>query len=511
MNADDASRSPHGFEKDDDVASIHVSNVATPHLGLGDSEDQRILEHRLVRKLDCRISMLLILNILNNIDRNNVASARLRGFESDLRLTGKEYDIVLSIFYVGYILLQVPSNMFLNHTGRPSLYLPTCVAIWGVVTILTGVVSSFTGVLLIRFFLGIIQATFFSGAVFLLSKWYTRKELGLRITFLYSAHLLGNAFGGLLASGILDGMQGKFGLPGWRWLFYIEGSLTVLIAISAKFVLPDFPTSSRWLSPEERELAMHRMAVDGGINVDDQESTGQSAPEICNGRMPRLQLVIGTLGYYGRGAWLAMRDWKIWWLVMSHFIQYWAISFFQFFPTLVASLGYSRRVALILVAPPWILTAVIALFISGHSDKRGERFFHILGPLILGIIGYIIWISSMNVVARYISLFLAAISNCGEIIALSWISSSIPRPPSKRAAAIALIYGLGQLGTFTGSYCFPSSWGPSYRASFAICLSLQILNILMCWIFRMYLKRLNDEMEEAEHAAGQQKGFRYLL
>ncbi|KAL5476955.1 hypothetical protein ACEPAI_3141 [Sanghuangporus weigelae] len=435
MNVDDVSRSPRGFEKDDDVESIHVSNVATPHLGLGDSEDQRILEHRLVRKFDCRISMLLVLNILNNIDRNNVATARLRGFESDLRLTGK--DTLKHVLEPHWSSVSVPSDM--------------CCSL-GSYYILTGVVNSFTNVLLIRFFLGIVQAAFFAGAVFLLSKWYTRKELGLRITFLYSAHLIGNAFGGLLASGILDGMQGKSGLPGWRWLFYIEGSLTVLIAISAKYVLPDFPTSSRWLSPEERELAMHRMAVDGGINVDDQESTRQPTPETCNGRMPKLQL-------------------------------YWAISFFQFFPTPVASLGYSRRVALILVAPPWILTAVISLFISG-----------------------------MNVVARYISLFLAAMSNCGEIIALSWISSSIPRPPPKRAAAIALLYGRGQLGTFAGSYCFPSNWGPSYRASFAICLSLQILNILMCWVFRTHLERLNDEMEETEHAAGQQqKDFRYLL
>ena len=151
-----------------------------------------------------------------------------------------------------------------------------------------------------------------------------------------------------------------------RWLFFIEGSLTVFAAVIAIFILPDFPTSSRWLSPEERELAIRRMAEDGGINVNDEESTERSSDDSENHRRrtSRVKAVKRMLGNHGSGAWLAVRDWRVWWMTASHFIQYWAISFFQFFPTLVSSLGYNRRVALILVAPPWIVTGVVAFFNS---------------------------------------------------------------------------------------------------------------------------------------------------
>jgi len=94
---------------------------------------------------------------------------------------------------------------------------------------------------------------------------YTRKELGVRNAILYCGSLSSNAFGGLIAAGILDGMQGKRGHEAWRWLFYIEGALTVVVAIVAIFVLPDFPSTTKWLTPAERRLAEFRMEEDAGI------------------------------------------------------------------------------------------------------------------------------------------------------------------------------------------------------------------------------------------------------
>lgn len=119
---------------------------------------------------------------------------------------------------------------------------------------------SFVGALLTRFFLGFVEAAFFPGALFLLSKWYRREELGLRTAILYCGNLSSNAFGGLIAAGILDGMQGKLGHAAWRWLFFIEGALTMTVAVAAIFILPDFPSTTKWLSPMERRLAEVRMA-----------------------------------------------------------------------------------------------------------------------------------------------------------------------------------------------------------------------------------------------------------
>ncbi|KAG8680470.1 hypothetical protein FRC09_018209, partial [Ceratobasidium sp. 395] len=138
----------------------------------GGTEERKKMEKKLLRKLDARMSIMVVIYILNYIDRNNAAAARLRGFETDLHLKGQEFATLLSILYVGYILMQVPSNMFLNYIGKPSLYLPVCMLIWGTISVLTGITHNFVGALLTRFFLGFVEAAFFPGALFLLSKWY---------------------------------------------------------------------------------------------------------------------------------------------------------------------------------------------------------------------------------------------------------------------------------------------------------------------------------------------------
>lgn len=137
----------------------------------------------------------------NYIDRNNYAAARLQGLEDDLGLTGEQYQTGLSILFVGYILGQVPSNLVLNHLGRPSLYLGFFTTAWGLVSALTSLVNSYAGIVICRFVLGIVEAPFFAGVLFYLSKWYTKEELNLRMSIFYSGSLISGAFGNLIAAG----------------------------------------------------------------------------------------------------------------------------------------------------------------------------------------------------------------------------------------------------------------------------------------------------------------------
>ena len=248
--------------------------------------------------------------------------------------------------------------------------------LWGIISVLTGqeltfllplsahvlagTTHDFTGAVLTRFFLGFVEAAFFPGALFLLSKWYKRSELGLRTAFLSCGLLISNAFGSLLASGILSGMQGKLGFAAWRsvvlcagqalsplhlrWLFFIEGALTILVAVMAVFVLPDFPQNSHWfLSSEEMRLAELRMQEDGDI--------GDSDGTECEGsRFP--------------GLLEAISDWRVYWLTVALASLNLSLSFNAFFPTLTATLGYSPTVTLLLCVPPWAFAAVVALAVS---------------------------------------------------------------------------------------------------------------------------------------------------
>ncbi|TDL29518.1 sugar transporter [Rickenella mellea] len=485
---------PHHAETDEDHQHLLVgaepANNDELNSEFGGTSQRKLMERNLLRKLDSRMSILIIIYILNYIDRNNAAAARLRGFEEDLRLKGKEFDSILSILYVGYIIMQVPSNMLLNYIGKPSVYLPVCMIIWGSISILTGFATNFFQAFIARFFLGFVEAAFFPGALFLLSKWYKRDELGLRTALLFCGSLMSNAFGALLASGILNAMEGTFGRAAWRWLFYVEGSLTVFFAIIALFILPDFPSNSMWLSPLERRLAERRLQED--IGVDDKATHGEEG--------------------WISGLTMTFSDWTVWWLALALGMMVVSLSFNTFFPTLSETMGFNTTITLLLCAPPWLFATVMAFVVARHSDKSGERFFHIVGPLVLGILGFLVAISTMNTAARYVSLFLMAQSYAGFVTFYAWISNSIPHPPLKRAIALAFINAFSQLGNVVAAFAWPRTWGPSYAISYEICIATSVCAIAMCYLFKRHLIRVNEQLEREEEERGEVRtGFRFLL
>ena len=223
------------------------------------------LEALLVRKIDLRLlPMVILMYILNYLDRNNIAAARLAGLESDLSLTGTQYLTALSILFVGYILMQIPSNLFLNKVGKPAIYLPSVMVVWGIISGATAGVKSYGELVAVRFLLGFVEAAYFPGCLFFLSSWYTRKELGFRTAIMFSGSLLSGAFSGLISAGITHGLDGARGLRAWRWLFIIEGAITVAVALGAFWVLPNFPTTTGWLTDRERDLAVWRLEEDVG-------------------------------------------------------------------------------------------------------------------------------------------------------------------------------------------------------------------------------------------------------
>jgi MFS family permease len=189
------------------------------------------VERSMKRKLDARCSFFIILYIMNYLDRNNIAAARLKGLQDDLNLSYNEYATCLSILYVGYILMQVPSNMAINLVSRPSIYIGVSMLLWGLVSTVSGVVKDFTGMVLVRFFLGFLEAAFLPGALLILSKWYTRRELTTRNAILFCGNLISNAFSALVGAGVLSNMQGVLGHAAWRWLFYSKQSELVVIWI----------------------------------------------------------------------------------------------------------------------------------------------------------------------------------------------------------------------------------------------------------------------------------------
>lgn len=259
-----------GLEKHD-VQNLESAEPASNQMS---PERRARVEKSLKRKLDARCSLFVLIYIMNYLDRNNIAAARLKGLQDDLNLDDTQYATCLSILYVGYILMQVPSNMLINYIQRPSLYISAAMLAWGLVSTLSGNTKNFTGMVLVRFFLGFVEAAFLPGALLILSKWYTRRELTTRNAILFCGNLISNAFSALIGAGVLSNMQGVLGHAAWRWLFWIEGAITMAVALSAGFILPDLPHNSRGFTEEELQLAQLRMIEDVGEADEDSKDQG---------------------------------------------------------------------------------------------------------------------------------------------------------------------------------------------------------------------------------------------
>ncbi|KAH7904472.1 major facilitator superfamily domain-containing protein [Hygrophoropsis aurantiaca] len=475
-------------------------------------EVRKAAERKLVRKLDFRLlPTIVIIFLMNYIDRVAVTSARLKGLEADLGLTDVQYDTVVAILYASYCPAQIPSNMILNYVSRPTLYIGTCVILWGLTSAMTGVTHNFAGIVACRVFIGLPEAAFYPGAIFLLSRWYTRKELAFRSAILYAGLLVSNAFGSLIAAGILGNMDGKMGIAAWRWLFYIEGAITMFIGFQAMWLLPDYPNNTRWLNAAERHLAQVRLAEDAGEA--DKDSAEASVFE---------------------GFVLAIKDPKVLCFMLMTCSQLLGLSFINFFPTLTGTLGYSTTITLLMSAPPWIFAAIATLINAWNCDRTGERFFHMTAWWWVVIVGYIISLSTMATGGRYFSLFLMTTGYCGFTLTLVWVSNAIPRPPAKRAAAIGLVNGFGNVGNLMGSYIWKANWSPEYHQSMIIALCALVFASFLSFVVRCMLVRDNKRMdreemqfmqgpdreriEEAaklegitfEEAMRRRKGFRYL-
>ncbi|RYP27642.1 hypothetical protein DL767_007572 [Monosporascus sp. MG133] len=464
------------------------------------SPDERIsLERRLIKKIDLRLMpMVILMYILNYIDRNNIAAAKLAGLPEDLNLRADsgEFQTAVSILFVGYILMQLPSNLFLNKIGKPAIYLPTCMIVWGVISAATAEVTNFGGLLAIRFFLGFVEAAYFPGCLYYLSCWYTRKELGLRTAMLYSGALISGAFSGLISAGVTGNMDGARGYSAWQWLFIIEGVITIAIAFAAYWVLPNFPRTTSWLSEDEKALAVWRLEED--VGQDDWISSSDQT--------------------FWQGAKMAFADIKTYVLMVLIFGIVASGSVTNFFPAVVKTLGYNDVQSLLLTTPPYVLCVITTAVNAWHADRSGERYWHVTLPLWVAVAAFIIaaTVPSTTFAARYIAMMLMNLHLTSP--AGPW--RIYRRPPAKRAAALAFINAVSNASSIYASYMYLDWMAPNYVIAMSVNCCTSFMAIVAATVLRFMLARLNKKLDQGIYVEGAvnalpgeaaQHGFRFKI
>lgn len=429
-------------------------------------------EIKLVKKLDLWIMPTLwIMYWLNYLDRNAIALARLNNLEDDLGLTGSQYQTCVSILFVGYLLGQIPSNMFLTRT-KPSYYMASAMALWAVVSALTAVSKNFTGLLLTRFFLGVTEAPYYPGALYMLSIFYTRKEIATRISILYTGNILATSFAGLIAAGVFHGMDGAAGLAGWRWLFILQGAATFAVAIGSAFTLPDDPLSTRWLTPDERQLAHDRIERD---TVGNKKGTSTFA-----------------------GLKEAAADPKLWLFAFMQHMHLAANGFKNFFPTAVETLGFSQTITLVLTCPPYLIAGIISVLWAASSGRRNERTWHITAAKAVAVFGFVLGCATLNTGARYFAMVVFAIGTYAvNSIILGWVGNTCGQTKEKKASALAIVNTVANASFIWTPYLWPSSDAPRYTIAMSSSAAFSIACASSAWAMKLILKRQNKKLRQS--------------
>ncbi|MBE3045874.1 MFS transporter [Candidatus Bathyarchaeota archaeon] len=376
-------------------------------------------EKKLLRKLDAWIvPPVMLLYLLSFLDRVNIGNARLYHMEEDLGLEGNQYQTAVSMLFVTYILSELPSNLVIKKF-RPSRWLAFITTTWGIVATCTGLTQNYAGLMACRVILGALEGGLFPGLTIYLTMFYTKREYGLRIGYLFVSAAIAGSLGGLLAYGI-GHMDGIGGYRGWRWIMIIEGLPTFILGIAIWWWLADDPDSAHYLTPEDRALIDARMRRQIGHTKS------------------------GDL-MHKEDVYAGLKDIKIWLFCVGQFggdiILY---GYSTFLPTIISGLGdWSTAQVQALTIPCYAFGAISYLTVAWLSDRTQKR---AIFAIIFGVIctaGYAILVSNAPGNVKYFGCFLIAMGLYVIVgIPLAWLPSNNPRY-GKRTVATGLQLTIG--------------------------------------------------------------------
>lgn len=424
-------------------------------------------EKKLLKKVDSRlIPTVFFMYLVSYLDRSNIGNAYTGGMGTEFNMTSQDYSIVLLVFFISYVLFEPISNAILTRV-RPSIYLPTLMFFWGVLTMIFAAAQSWQTIAGLRFILGILESSFAPGVLFLLSAWYKRGEMGRRYSLYYTAVALSGIFGGLIAGGLIKELDGARGIPGWKWLFIVEGAITCFVSIISIFTLPDFPSTTRWLTPAERALASNRLIKD---------SVGDTQGEMKIS--------------HKQAAKMTFTDWRVWSFVLTYMCTTGAQTIQYFIPELVKSMGYTGFNIQYYTAPIYTVAFVSILAFCFSSDYFKERAIHLALASALSIICFAILIAILNNTARYVLLCfgVAGVYAACPLVSI-YASNAIPWPSEKRAISLAVINALGNSASIYGSFLFPANAKDHNRTGFAVTMAFMILAFFMAFVLRFFLAK----------------------
>ncbi|KAL3420998.1 major facilitator superfamily transporter [Phlyctema vagabunda] len=438
-----------------------------PVPGVSSSDTAYVIDHQaeraLCRKFDFRLlPVLAVMYLFNALDKGNLGNAKTGGMDKDLGFKGNQYNILLSVFYVPYVLCAPPLGMLGKKYG-PARVLPLMMLGFGSMTILATAAQNWGGMMALRWFLGMAESAFFPLVIYYLTTFYRRGELARRLAIFYAASNIANAFSGLLAVGVfhIDNTP----LYPWRYLFLIEGSLTFLFAIFVWFYLPANAAAAKFLSEDEKALAYHRIQVDSSSIVDEKFNLKDSLKIF---REPSTYAFLGIEICLG--------------------VPLQSVSLFL--PQIVGRLGYAKIKTNLYTVAPNITGAVMLLILAFSSDHARYRSPFIVLGFLFTFAGFLVY-ATIDVQAdlrlAYFATFLMCWGTSAPSVLLStWYNNNVAHE-GRRVVLTSVGVPLANAMGLVSSNIFTPASAPKYLPALATTAAFGATGALLAGLLGLYM------------------------
>lgn len=390
-------------------------------------------EEKLLARVSWRLlPFLLVLYIVSYLDRINLSFAALE-MNAQLKFSDQVFSLGAGIFFLGYCLFGIPSNVVIKRLG-PRRWISTIMVAWGIVTVAMCLVKDALSFYVLRFTLGATEAGFFPGMLLYLTFWFPPKQYGTAVARFMSAIPLAGLLGSFVAAKAFE-INGLWGLEGWKWLFIVTGVPAIALGIAVLFLLPDRPHQARWLSAEQKSMLENLLASHASQSLASQSNLSNSDDAKSNEQL---------------SVWATLKNLVVWRFALLYFSTTVCMYGFQLWlPQIIKTFGSATNSSVaMLSAIPALMQALGMLVIAASSDRSGERRYHVVassGITVLGLVAATYLPDSLKLAGLSLAAF-GIWGTVGPFWALTRSSLSVPAQPT----GLAFINSVGNLGGFVG-------------------------------------------------------------
>lgn len=446
-------------------------------------------ERAFVRKLDIwLLTFTSLAYFMKSIDQSNISNAYVSGMEEELNFTGRQYNMLDTCFKAGYAIFLIPSQIIINKV-KPNYWLGFSETIWSILTCLCAVAKKPEDLYPIRFFIGAFESSSWPGIIVLLMNYYTKEELAFRIGVFQASYYGGNMFSGFLQAAIYKTLNGKLGKSGWQWMFIINGLMTLVVALSLPFALPDTPEnggSKIWMNDIDTEIAVERMQ-----KVGRNTKRGIVFKDFLN----------------------VLKDWRLWLFLAAYCFKAYC-SAFSYFNLFLKSLTNADG------TKTWSVTDLNLIPIGGNAisfvavigwaklSDLTQKPLYIISFLLFtdffAVIVLSIWPKSLQL--KYAAFFMIPVSDAVTSLLISLLAEVYSYSPAKRS----LVTGIAVVLTYANNawlplLLWPANQAPHYKHGYKASIAFVGISFISSILYHIYVYKPALIKNEQENASREQE------